>query len=154
MCFFFLRRPSLRARIRFYFFIIYNIIVFKLPRRSFSQSFFFLGVDKSPPVCYTIFRRKAAWCHGSVGRAHRSHRWGHRFESCCDHQQSNLVKQVAFFMFRNLKDPTNRTRSAGSEWESGGLPEPALTELASESRVLLRPPAKQLEKTSCFFIFF
>ena len=25
------------------------------------------------------------WSHGSVGRAHRSHRWGHRFESCCDH---------------------------------------------------------------------
>ena len=21
-----------------------------------------------------------------MGRAHRSHRWGHRFESCCDHQ--------------------------------------------------------------------
>jgi len=22
---------------------------------------------------------------GRLGRAHRSHRWGHRFESCCDH---------------------------------------------------------------------
>ena len=25
------------------------------------------------------------------GRAHRSHRWGHRFESCCDHQLSPHV---------------------------------------------------------------
>ena len=31
------------------------------------------------------------WSHGSVGRAHRSHRWGHRFESCCDHQLSPHV---------------------------------------------------------------
>ena len=26
-----------------------------------------------------------------MGRAHRSHRWGHRFESCCDHQLSPHV---------------------------------------------------------------
>ena len=32
--------------------------------------------------------------HGSVGRAHRSHRWGHRFESCCDHH--NLSENVKF----------------------------------------------------------
>ena len=25
---------------------------------------------------------------GVLGRAHRSHRWGHRFESCCDHQKT------------------------------------------------------------------
>ncbi len=31
--------------------------------------------------------------HGSVGRAHRSHRWGHRFESCCDHQAEALENQ-------------------------------------------------------------
>ena len=29
-----------------------------------------------------------------VGRAHRSHRWGHRFESCCDHH--NLSENVKF----------------------------------------------------------
>ena len=34
------------------------------------------------------------WSHGSVGRAHRSHRWGHRFESCCDHH--NLSENVKF----------------------------------------------------------
>ena len=31
------------------------------------------------------------WSHGSVGRAHRSHRWGHRFESCCDHHQRTQI---------------------------------------------------------------
>ena len=34
------------------------------------------------------FAGQNIWSHGSVGRAHRSHRWGHRFESCCDHHQT------------------------------------------------------------------
>ena len=29
-----------------------------------------------------------AWWHGSVGRAHRSHRWGRWFESNCHHHES------------------------------------------------------------------
>ena len=44
------------------------------------------------------------WSHGSVGRAHRSHRWGHRFESCCDHQLSPHVliqsMRTSFCIFR------------------------------------------------------
>ncbi len=34
--------------------------------------------------------------HGSVGRAHRSHRWGHRFESCCDHQSGKVLRNQDF----------------------------------------------------------
>ena len=28
---------------------------------------------------------------GELGRAHRSHRWGHRFESCCDHHNCTAI---------------------------------------------------------------
>ena len=39
------------------------------------------------------------WSHGSVGRAHRSHRWGHRFESCCDHHApGKLACQVFSYL--------------------------------------------------------
>ena len=41
-----------------------------------------LGVDIIPPECYNTFRSR---CFGSVGRAHRSHRWGHWFESSKHH---------------------------------------------------------------------
>ena len=37
------------------------------------------------------------WSHGSVGRAHRSHRWGHRFESCCDHHKNPCKSRVLSF---------------------------------------------------------
>lgn len=41
------------------------------------------------------------WSHGSVGRAHRSHRWGHWFESSTDHQISpaRLALQGFFVLF-------------------------------------------------------
>ena len=48
-------------------------------------------VRKMPAASGGSFGSAAAsfiWSHGSVGRAHRSHRWGHRFESCCDHAQT------------------------------------------------------------------
>ncbi|MBR1606076.1 MAG: APC family permease [Clostridia bacterium] len=35
----------------------------------------------------------------SMGRAHRSHRWGHRFESCCDHQPGKVLRNQGFFFF-------------------------------------------------------
>ena len=36
-----------------------------------------------------------------MGRAHRSHRWGHRFESCCDHHQrvSDMPSVSEIFSF-------------------------------------------------------
>ena len=40
-----------------------------------------------------------SWCHGSVGRAHRSHRWGHRFESCWHHQTKNHPIEDGFFVY-------------------------------------------------------
>ena len=42
---------------------------------------------------------ESSWSHGSVGRAHRSHRWGHRFESCCDHQPEKVLRNQGFFFF-------------------------------------------------------
>ena len=39
------------------------------------------------------------WSHGSVGRAHRSHRWGHRFESCCDHQHGKSLRNQGLSSF-------------------------------------------------------
>ena len=49
--------------------------------------------------------------HGSVGRAHRSHRWGHRFESCCDHQKPLEIKYFRgfFFCLWWLRSPTKET---------------------------------------------
>ena len=47
---------------------------------------------------YLSFR--VTWSVGSVGRAHRSHRWGHWFESSTDHHESfYLVKDKSFFCF-------------------------------------------------------
>ena len=41
------------------------------------------------------------------GRAHRSHRWGHRFESCCDHHKRTPILiqcRCSFFLrFQVLK---------------------------------------------------
>ena len=42
--------------------------------------------------------RKIRW-HGSVGRAHRSHRWGRWFESNCHHHPEKLEKSgFSFFL--------------------------------------------------------
>ena len=38
------------------------------------------------------------WSHGSVGRAPRSHRGGHRFESYCDHHKQDLSIKGDFFI--------------------------------------------------------
>ena len=43
-----------------------------------------------------------------LGRAHRSHRWGHRFESCCDHHTpSKLACQVFFLPCRHTRKDVN-----------------------------------------------
>ena len=36
-----------------------------------------------------------------LGRAHRSHRWGHRFESCCDHHNKYqlLIQRLVLFFY-------------------------------------------------------
>ena len=57
-------------------------------------------VMKSPsgsPNSPTFRGCKTIWSHGSVGRAHRSHRWGHRFESCCDHHAPGRQKCLPGF---------------------------------------------------------
>ena len=47
------------------------------------------GSPKNPNILGEIVRIVRIRSHGSVGRAHRSHRWGHRFESCCDHHKTS-----------------------------------------------------------------
>ena len=56
-------------------------------RADFFALFLILGVDNRSETWYDITCRQATWCHGSVGRAHRSHRWGRRFESYWHHAQ-------------------------------------------------------------------
>ena len=55
------------------------------------------GTQKSLGNHRTIYkensRKFGTWWHGSVGRAHRSHRWGHWFESNCHHHSEALVDQ-------------------------------------------------------------
>ena len=52
-------------------------------------------VDIPPMRCYNTFRSR---CFGSVGRAHRSHRWGHWFESSKHHQIKNHPLWVVFYL--------------------------------------------------------
>ena len=66
-------------------------------------------------VCGTLVPRFIR-SHGSVGRAHRSHRWGHRFESCCDHQKSLEIKHFRGFSFcTNEPCVPHRKRNRGSK---------------------------------------
>ena len=58
---------------------------------------------------YLSFR--VTWSVGSVGRAHRSHRWGHWFESSTDHQISPARLALQGF---SLQKPRVHT--------DGGLP--------------------------------
>ena len=49
---------------------------------------------------YLSFR--VTWSVGSVGRAHRSHRWGHWFESSTDHQISLASSGLArLFLYKS-----------------------------------------------------
>ena len=57
------------------------------------------GSPKNPNILGEIVRIVRIRSHGSVGRAHRSHRWGHRFESCCDHHTpGKLACQVFSYL--------------------------------------------------------
>ena len=57
------------------------------------------GSPKNPNILGEIVRIVRIRSHGSVGRAHRSHRWGHRFESCCDHQHGKVLVNQGLFFF-------------------------------------------------------
>ena len=56
--------------------------------RARTQRLIFLPKHLTPRIDCVIIVHVVKRSHGSVGRAHRSHRWGHRFESCCDHHQT------------------------------------------------------------------
>ena len=44
--------------------------------------------SRFPNYLQELYWKVRIWWHGSVGRAHRSHRWGRWFESNCHHQKS------------------------------------------------------------------
>ena len=69
-------------------------------RNPFLSSFG--GVfELSRPLEIKVFKPvqvyEAVYSSYHIGRAHRSHRWGHRFESCCDHVW-NRCKITVFFL--------------------------------------------------------
>ena len=72
------------------------------------------GSPKNPNILGEIVRIVRIRSHGSVGRAHRSHRWGHRFESCCDHQLNPHVliqsMRISFCIYR----PINRQNTGNN----------------------------------------
>ena len=62
----------------------------------FDKKFFVFSVDKPPKLCYDN-QVVETWCFGSVGRAHRSHRWGHWFESSKHHQKEEVIRKGGLF---------------------------------------------------------
>ena len=67
-------------------------------RSGLFCKFIILGVDNRVGSWYHITCRQATWCHGSVGRAHRSHRWGRRFESYWHHSYKKSPLVGGFFV--------------------------------------------------------
>ena len=55
--------------------------------------------------------------HGSVGRAHRSHRWGRWFESNCHHHSQALVDQglASFLPYSHVRDLSLLTACSTNE---------------------------------------
>ena len=64
----------------------------------------------------SLYRPKA-WWHGSVGRAHRSHRWGRWFESNCHHHSQALVDQglASFLPYSHVRDLSLLTACSTNE---------------------------------------
>ena len=57
------------------------------------------------------------WRHGSAGRAFASHARGHRFESCCLHQQPDC--RVVFFIQRTRMAITSPLRNVCATCDQG-----------------------------------
>ena len=67
------------------------------------------------------------WCFGSVGRAHRSHRWGHWFESSKHHQKKRPSVRVVFsFGIRLMQVETSVSRRCALAHRWGAEPKRAL----------------------------
>ena len=63
-----------------------------------------------------------AWWHGSVGRAHRSHRWGRWFESNCHHQQRRSLRNQASLLFLSLPHGgTKKNETPGTNFDVNGM---------------------------------
>ena len=82
------------------------------PRRCEKQG----GMAQSAVRSGSLYRPKA-WWHGSVGRAHRSHRWGRWFESNCHHHSQALVDQglASFLPYSHVRDLSLLTACSTNE---------------------------------------
>ena len=61
------------------------------------------------PVAKEILAKKSRLVAWLSCRAHRSHRWGHRFESCCDHHNpSNLWIRGIFHVSTGVWQPARK----------------------------------------------
>ena len=55
-----------------------------------------------------------------VRRAHRSHRWGHRFESCCDHLHPGLNSRDFLYQLVSFTSMGRGAESSpGGRWRGG-----------------------------------
>ena len=76
-------------------------------------------LDQSLPFVYNIVCSR--W-HGSVGRAHRSHRWGRWFESNCHHQQRRSLRNQASLLFLSLPHGgTKKNETPGTNFDVNGM---------------------------------
>ena len=93
--------------------------VYNQPLRGFAQKNWIsvLTFPSSHAIIHLVpsdeGRSARIWSHGSVGRAHRSHRWGHRFESCCDHQPEKVLRNQGFFFFSSPLQRVHFTAPTG-----------------------------------------
>ena len=53
---------------------------------------------------FTMNLEQHPWSVGSVGRAHRSHRWGHWFESSTDHHHSAWKLAVNILVVSEIQE--------------------------------------------------
>ncbi len=75
-------------------------------------------IDIPVPQCYNGTR---SWSVGSVGRAHRSHRWGHWFESSTDHQKPPSQEGGFFRLSFSPSGPAGRACSQDGIIIASGL---------------------------------
>ena len=73
--------------------------------------------QKSDKRCKKWSEMLPRW-HGSVGRAHRSHRWGRWFESNCHHQAQALVDQGLASFYPPRSRVPRGTFFVGLSWRS------------------------------------
>ena len=102
-----------------------------------------LGFKASHSPGWAKFPGRTPWSVGSVGRAHRSHRWGHWFESSTDH---SLPSSGGLF-FAIFHFPACLPQKPPSGEKS---PKPLSANLLRLTRALHEPTARQSRPVARF----